>query len=144
MSLTTTPLSFGRTWSANTLDALRNSLRLTATRTSCVPQSRAAQIEQPHAGHLDDVHQVVVIEMSMETNAALLHACRGDRDENSRRDVGAVSTQPGGASRHQEQKQNRQRRSIVIYDEAELVVAEHPRRVDRQLERCCADQPAPI
>ena len=45
----------------------------------------------------DDVHQVVVIEMLMETNAALLHARRGDRDENPRCDVGA-SAQPSGAA----------------------------------------------
>src|SRR5688572_33062846 len=124
MSLTTTPGSVVRVCSANAPDAFKKSLRLIAMNSSCISKARATFVKEPHAPHLHDVHQIVVIEMLMQPKAALLHCRCGDRHQNARRNICTVPTHAVRLSCGNEQQQDDERRTVVVNHEAELVVLE--------------------
>ena len=129
-----TPGSAALAWSANAPDAFKNSLRLTAMKSSRISKPGTALVEQPHTTHLNDVHQVVVIEMLMQANAALLHAGGGDRhgmpDAMYARWPGmpCVFRRERAASGWPASSRSRK-------SHTELVVPEHPDDVDRKLQR---------
>ena len=106
-------------------------------------QPRTAHEEQPHAAHLHDVHQIVVVEMLVKADTALLHGRCSNRDGDARRDVDAMTGDAVGPADDDEQEEDRQRRTVVIDDEAELVVSKHPPRVDDELHRCGSGEPRP-
>src|SRR5688572_482423 len=135
MSLTTTPFSVACDCSANAPDAFKKSLRLSAMYSSCISKARATFIKEPHATHLHDVHQIVVIEMLMKPKAALLHCRGGDRHQDARRDIRAVPTHAVRFPCSDEQQQDDERRAVVVNHEAELVVLQHPHHVDDELDR---------
>src|SRR5688572_7706089 len=144
MSLTIVPVPATGVCRANKLDAFRKSLRLSATCPSRITKTGATFIEQPYPAHLYDVHKIVVVEMPMKTETALLHGSRRDRDEYARRDVRTVAADTMGSLRGYKQQQNCERGAVVVDDVAELVVAEHPTGVNDELHHGSSNKPLPV
>src|SRR5687767_2203957 len=141
MSFTTMPAASGARWTGRTgarairPAVFRKVLRSSAIMSSvCVPQATAALVKQPHGAHLHDVHQVVVIEVRVNPNAALLDQSGSDRNKNSARQIRAMAGNTADQVCRKQHQRKQQCRAVLENHVDELVVPKHPQRIKNKFE----------
>src|SRR5262249_55612060 len=97
-----------------------------------ITKKGAASVEPPDRHHLQEVLQVVVVQVPVDIESALLDERGNDRYRDAGNDPsrGLCLAHPRG----QHEGQDAQHRRTVLDDDVkELVVPQHPRHVDRVL-----------